>query len=322
MTRILTLALTGMLAMAANFADADSAAAKDVYVIATGSTGGTSYFVGSAMAQVVNRHSPNLQIEVLPTSGTTESAAMVARGKAHITLLTPSAAINAYKGSGPFEGNALPDLRQAWGGYYNYHNFIAPVRSGITTWEDLKGKRVGMCPQATTCTQIAEATLAAAGLSVDDIEPQYLSFNEQADALADRKLDAAAMFGGLPGAAILNITSRADVVFLPLTEEMQEKIHQTNSGFVPVTLPADSYPKQTEPVLSVGTAVLFATGASVPDEVLAEMTDILYANGEELLSIMPLMRFFTADNELTRANPIIPRHSGLENHLKEIGVLK
>lgn len=318
MSRIATTLLVAGLATVA----ATVAQAQTTYVIATGSSGGTSYFVGSAMAQVVNRHSDSLQIEVLPTSGTTESAAAVARGKAHIALLTPSAITNAYEGTGPFEGVAMPSLRLAWGGYYNYHNFITPAHTGITSWDDLKGKRVGMCPQATTCTQIAEATLAAAGLSVDDIQPQYLSFNEQADALADRKLDAAAMFGGLPGAAILNATSRGEMVFLPLTEDMQAAIHETNAGFVPVTLPADSYTNQTEDVPSVGTAVYFVTGESVPGEVLAEITDILYANGEELVNIMPLMQFFTADNPLTAGEAIIPRHEGFEAHLQEIGVLK
>lgn len=298
-----------------------TAHAETTYVIATGSTGGTSYFVGSAMAQVVNRHSENIQVEVLPTSGTTESAAAVSRGRAHIALLTPSAIVNAVNGEGPFEGAAMPTLRLAWGGYYNFHNFIAPAHTQIATWDDLKGKRVGMCKQATTCTQIAEATLAAAGLSLDDIDEQYLSFNEQADALADRKLDAAAMFGGLPGAAILNATSRGEMNFLPLTEEMQQQINGVNSGFVPVTLPAGSYPGQSDPVPSIGTAVFFVAGEDVPAEVMAEMTDILYANTEELVNIMPLMQFFTSDNELTRADPIIPRHAGLEQHLQEIGIL-
>ena len=298
-----------------------SAEAQSTYVIATGSTGGTSYFVASAMARVINNHSDDLQIEVLPTSGTTESAAAVSRGRAQFVLLTPSAIVSAYNGTDAFEGAAMPSLRLAWGGYYNYHNFIAPSHTGIGDWADLKGKRVGMCPQATTCSEIALATLEAAGLTIDDVSPQYLSFNEQADALADRKLDAAAMFGGLPGAAILSATSRGEMVFLPLTEAMQQKIHAADDGFVSVTLPADSYPNQTEPVPSIGTAVYFVTAADVPDDVLAAMTDILYANTEELTNVMPLMQFFTADNDLTRADPIIPRHPGLEAHLTKIGVL-
>jgi TRAP transporter TAXI family solute receptor len=215
----------------------------------------------------------------------------------------------------------MPSLRLAWGGYFNYHTFIAAVQSVFRTWEDLRGKRVGICPQATTCTQIAEATLKATGLSLDDIDEQYLSFNEQADALADRKLDAAAIFGGVPGAAVLAATSRGDMTFLSVSEDMQKAINAEDPGFVPVTLPANSYPGQTEPVPVMGTAVLFVASEDMPAEAIAEITDILYANVDELANILPLMQFFTPDNELTKAEPIIPRHEGLEAHLLAIGAL-
>ena len=56
------------IAVAASVAFSGGAAqSAETLIIATGSTGGTSYFVGSAIAQVVNKHSDTVRIEVLPT---------------------------------------------------------------------------------------------------------------------------------------------------------------------------------------------------------------------------------------------------------------
>jgi TRAP transporter TAXI family solute receptor len=308
------------IALAAGVAFSGGAAqSAETLIIATGSTGGTSYFVGSAIAQVVNKHSDTVRIEVLPTGGTTETSGFILRGKAQFGLLTPSAAIEAYNGTGPFEGNAVENLRAVWGGYYNYHSFIAPSAKGYTSIADLKGKRVGLCPTGTTCSKIAIATLEAAGLSVDDVEGQFLSFNEQVASLSDGKLDAAVMFTGVPGAALLNITSQMDIDFINLGDDIQSKVNGQNEYFLKVDLPAGVYRGQDEAVSSLGTEVLFVGAAEVSADVIKEISDILYAHPEELKSIMPLMGFFTPDNPLSTQTPAIPRHEGFEAYLKDTG---
>ncbi|WP_323768760.1 TAXI family TRAP transporter solute-binding subunit [Marinovum sp.] len=296
-------------------------AAAETFIMATGSTGGTSYFVGSAIAQVVNKHSDEVQIEVLPAGGTTETSGLILRGKAHFGLLTPSAASDAYNGKGPFDGHPVTNMRALWGGYYNYHSFIAPRDRSIASIEDLKGKRVGLCPTGTTCSRIAIATLEAAGLSVDDVDGQYLSFSEQVAALADNKLDAAVMFGGVPGAALLNATSQMDIAFLPLTDEVQTTINAGNEHFLKVELPAGTYRGQDDAVTSIGTEVLFVGASEVSREVIEEISEVLYANSGELVATMPLMQFFTPDNPLTLQEPAIPRHEGFEAYLKDSGKL-
>ncbi|WP_424988608.1 TAXI family TRAP transporter solute-binding subunit [Microbulbifer sp. S227A] len=307
-------------ALAASVAFGGSVAqSAETFIVATGSTGGTSYFVGSAIAQVVNKHSDTVRIEVLPTGGTTETSGFILRGKAHFGLLTPSAAIEAYKGQGPFEGNAVENLRAIWGGYYNYHSFIAPSAKGYTSIADLKGKRVGLCPTGTTCSKIAIATLEAAGLSVDDVDGQFLSFNEQVASLSDGKLDAAVMFTGVPGAALLNITSQMDIDFIGLDDEIRSKVNGQNEFFLKVDLPAGVYRGQDEAVASLGTEVIFAGAAEVGADVIKEISDVLYAHPDELKSIMPLMGFFTPDNPLSAQAPAIPRHDGFEAYLKKAG---
>ncbi len=293
--------------------------ASQTYILATGSTGGTSYFVGSAIAQVVNKHSEEVRIEVLPAGGTTETSGLILRGKAHFGILTPSAASDAYNGRGPFAGHPVANMRALWGGYYNYHTFIAPKDRAISSFADLKGKRVGLCPMGTTCSKIAIATLEAAGLTEEDVDGQYLSFSEQVDALADNKLDVAVMFGGVPGAALLNATSQMDIRFLSLTEEMQSQIHAANEHFIKVQLPQGTYRGQDEAVTAIGTEVLFVGASEVSPEAIEEMSEILYANYDELIATMPLMQFFTSDNPLTLKQPAIPRHEGFEQYLKEKG---
>jgi len=267
---------TTAIALVASFAFSGGAAqSAETLIIATGSTGGTSYFVGSAIAQVVNKHSDTVRIEVLPTGGTTETSGFILRGKAQFGLLTPSAAIEAYTGA--------------------------------------------VCPTGTTCSKIAIATLEAAGVSVDDVEGQFLSFNEQVASLSDGKLDAAVMFSGVPGAALLNITSQMDIDFIGLGDELQSKVNAQNEHFLKVDLPAGVYRGQDEAVSSLGTEVLFVGAEEVSAEVIKEISDVLYAHPDELISIMPLMGFFTPDNPLSLQTPAIPRHEGFEAYLKDAG---
>ena len=196
-------------------------------------------------------------------------------------MLTPSAAIEAYSGKGPFEGNAVGEPAGGLGRLLQLSQLHCSKLEGLYVHRGSE-RQAGwrLCPTGTTCSKIAIATLEAAGISVDDVEGQFLSFNEQVASLSDGKLDAAVMFSGVPGAALLNITSQMDIDFINLGDDIQSKVNAQNEYFLKVDLPAGVYRGQDEAVSSLGTEVLFVGAAEVSADVIKEISDVsLHASG-------------------------------------------
>ena len=59
--------------------------------------------------------------------------------------------------------------------------------------------------------------LTAAGLTENDIKPQYLSFADSADALKDGKIDAAFVVAGAPTPAITELCTTTMPTWSPWT---------------------------------------------------------------------------------------------------------
>ena len=158
--------------------------------VATGGTGGVYYPMGGGLAEVINNHVEGYTATAEVTGASVENMGLVATGDADLAIGLADTVYQAQTGTGRFEGQQLEMVRGAASLYANKIQIVTLADSGITSLDDLKGKRVSIGAPGSGTEVNAEQVLTAAGITYDDIDEQRLNFNETADALNNGDIDA------------------------------------------------------------------------------------------------------------------------------------
>lgn len=294
------------------------ATAQTQLSIATGGTGGVYYPLGGGMAELINRHIDGYRAVAEVTGASVENLALISQGESDLALALGDSVAQAYAGTGAFEGRQLPNVRAIAAAYNNAVHLVTLEGSGITSLEDLRGKRVSVGAPGSGTEVNAQAILEANGITYDDIQVQRLNFNETAAALRDGDIDAGFLSVGAPTSAILDLATTHNVAFVELTDEQIQKALEADPVFSRATIPANTYPGQDEDVLTVGIPNIWIVSTELDEEVAHAITRVLFEHTDELIAIHPAAESTTVDFTL-EATPI-PLHAGAARYLQEQGV--
>ncbi|WP_377510820.1 TAXI family TRAP transporter solute-binding subunit [Octadecabacter sp. R77987] len=309
----------GLLGTAALFAMSlgAPAMAQDQLSIATGGTGGTYYPVGGGLAEIVNNHIEGYSATAEVTGASVENMGLIATGDADLAIALADTVAQAYTGTGKFEGQQLEMVRGLASLYANMVHVVALESSGITSLEDLRGKRVSVGAPGSGTEVNAAAILGANGITYDDIDEQRLNFNETADALANGDIDAGFWSVGAPTSSILNLATTQDIVIIALSQAELDAAIAADATFATTTLPGDSYTGVTDDIAVLGIPNVLTVSSEMSDDLAYALTKALFENIAELQAIHP------AANETTIAFTMgatpIPLHPGALRYYDEVG---
>src|SRR5687767_5776217 len=214
--RVLVTSCAAALAVASFSCDSGRPSAKFIS-IATGGTGGVYYPYGGGLAKILNESLPGIRATAEVTAASVDNLKLIRDGKADIAFTLADTLADAVAGRGSFAGAPSPAATIAVL-YSNYTHLVTLTSSGIARVTDLKGKVVSTGSPGSGTEVIAFRVLRAAGLDPDrDVRRQGLGASESADALKDGKVDAFFWSGGLPTAALqdLSHTSGISIRLLP-----------------------------------------------------------------------------------------------------------
>ncbi len=242
---------------------------------------------------------------------------LIATGDADLALALADTVAQSYTGTGRFEGQQLPMVRGLASMYANMIQIVALEGSGITSLEDLKGKRVSIGAPGSGTEVNAEAILTANGISYDDIEEQRLNFNETADALANGDIDAGFWSVGAPTSSILNLSTTNDIVLLALSDDEIAKAREADATFAQTTLPGGSYTGVDEDMTVLGIPNVLVVSSEMSDDLAYEITKAIFENVAELQAVHPAANETTVDFTMT-ATPV-PLHPGAIRYYEEAG---
>ena len=294
------------------------ALAQDQLSIATGGTGGVYYPMGGGLAEVINNHVEGYSATAEVTGASVENMGLIATGDADLALALADTVAQSYNGTGRFEGQQLPMVRGLASMYANMIQIVALEDSGITSLEDLRGKRVSVGAPGSGTEVNAEAILTANGISYDDIEEQRLNFNETADALANGDIDAGFWSVGAPTSSILNLSTTNDIVLLALSDEEIAKAREADATFAETTLPGGSYTGVDEDITVLGIPNVLVVSSEMSDDLAYEITKAMFENVADLQAVHPAANETTP--EFTMSATPIPLHPGAIRYYEEAGV--
>jgi TRAP transporter TAXI family solute receptor len=285
--------------------------------VATGGTGGVYYPMGGGLAEVINNHVEGYSATAEVTGASVENMGLVATGDADLAIGLADTVYQARTGTGRFEGQQLEMVHGIASLYANMIQIVTLADSGITSLDDLAGKRVSIGAPGSGTEVNAEQVLTAAGISYDDIEEQRLNFNETADALANGDIDAGFWSVGAPTSSILNLATTQDIVVIELTDEQIAAAQEAQPLFARTTLSAGIYDGVDEDVTVLGVPNVLVASSEMSEDLAYEITKAMFENIADLQAVHPAANQTTVEFTLS-ATPI-PLHPGALRYYEETG---
>ena len=293
--------------------------AWDPVGITTGGTAGTYYPLGGEIAALWMKHIQDLDVSVQSSGGSKDNIIKLNNQEAELATVQNDVMYYAYQGDQDFFNGEVIDSFVAIGSLYpELVQVVVAGDSDIKTIEDLKGKKVSVGAVGSGVYFNAVQLLEMAGLTLDDIQPQYLSFDESSTSFQNRQLDAFFITAGLPNPAIMDVASRQEVRLIGLTEDQMGALSEKYSFYVPVVVEAGTYQGMKEAVTVPSMNAVLICRKELPEDLVYQMTKVLFENKDEMTHAKK--EFISAQYAVSGIP--VPFHPGAERYFKEIGLLK
>jgi TRAP transporter TAXI family solute receptor len=246
-------------------------------VVAAGPAGGEySRFLTS----VIGRMGEFGPIAIAETDGSVENALMIERDEARAGLVQSDVAAAAVTGYGIFSGTGpLGHLRAVASLFPEPVHVVVRAGSDIERLQDLKGRRVALGRVASGTRQTAIGLLEAAGIGSDQVVGLEEPSPEVAlDELAAGRIDAVIEVVSAPWRQLEIEMYASRLKLLPLDSETIAQVVAEVHGLLPLEIPGRTYSGQASGVPTVAATALLVVRDDVPDAVVMNTLELLYAS--------------------------------------------
>ena len=287
--------------------------------IATGGTGGVYYPYGGAIANVISKYVPGVEATAEVTAAAVDNLKLVGSGDADLGYAYPDLAYDAMEGKGLFKGK-LP-IKMVGQLYVSYFHLVTLSNSSIKTVADLKGKKVSIGAPNSGTEVVAIRVLEAYGINSEkDIKRDRLSVVESANALKDGKIDAFFWVGGLPTAAILDLSATPGVSMklIPTDGALPKIFQKYGQIYVKANIPKATYPKLGADVGVVGIPNVLVCNGNADTDLIYKILKALFDHKADLVAVHSQAKELTLQGAVIKS--VVPYHPGAIKFFKEKGI--
>ncbi len=265
--------------------------------IATGGTAGTYYPIGGALADILNKSGLNAAAQ--STGASVANINMLRDNQVELAIVQNDITYYAVNGTEMFEETGKVEGLTAIASLYpETCQFVVRQDSGITSIEQLKGKRVAVGAAGSGAEANARQILQAYALTYDDLDEQFLSFAEGAYALKDKTVDAAFVTAGFPTASVQDVASQNPVTVLPVDTAHAKALADKYPFYSQVTIPANTYAGQSSDVQSVSVMAILVANSKINDQLGEQITNAIFNNLDKLHNAHAAAKAISKDSAL------------------------
>jgi uncharacterized protein len=285
--------------------------------VATGGTAGVYQVYGGGLADVISDELEGYQATAETTSASVDNIKLIAQKDSDVAFTLADTAIDAVEGRESFDGpQPIRALAQI---YTNYTQVGTTADKGISSIEDLRGKRVSVGDPGSGTEVIAVRVLEAAGLNPDeDIERSQLGVDESVNAVRDGSIDAFFWSGGLPTGAVTDLATTEELVLVPNAEYVSKLQGQYGDAYQEATIPADTYKGLDEDVPVIGVPNLLVVHEEMEDDLAHDLTALLFDQKKRLTQVHPEAENLDRE-EAQNVIPPVELHPGAQRYFEEGG---
>lgn len=324
MTLSLLLAACGLFAAPASAAPEVDFDRSDYFItVLTGPTSGIYFPIGGGFFQVAHAAGYDASATATGASVANINALLARNGEIAISMVDSAVqaveAIHAFYGQPP-----AADLRSVMGLWPNVVQIVTTAGSGIETFEDVRGRRIGVGPPGSGVELNARMIFAAHGMTYDDATVDFLSYGESIDQMRNGLVDAAFVTSGLGNATILELGIDHEIIFIPVDGEARQNLINDYPFYIEFVIPADVY-NTAESTETVGLLNIMLTHVDVPDHVIYDLME-LFLSEEGLTTIhathSQALQHIRLENGLRGITDIsVPMHEGAIRFFQNRGMM-
>lgn len=261
--------------------DSSKSGEKPKYLsLLTGGTQGTYYPLGGTFAELIT---DNAGVKTTAEVSQASAANMTAlqEGEGDIAFVQTDIAFYGTEGTLMFEGQKTDNVSALGALYPETIQLVTLAESGITSYEDLKGKKVSVGAPGSGTYANAEQLLEIHGLSMDDIKPQNLDFGESTEGIQSGQIDAAFITAGYPTGAVeaLNATNKVNII--PVSDEKADELIKKYPYYAKDNIPSGTYGLTSE-VPAVSVLAMLAVKKDLSEDLVYDITKAIYDNTDKI----------------------------------------
>lgn len=297
---------------------------KEFITVLTGPTSGIYFPIGGAFSKVVGEM--GYKTSATATGATVENINAIKTKKGEMAIAMSDSVTQAVQGNGAFQGKPkAEELRVMMGLWPNVVQIVTTKDSGIKSFADLKGKRVGVGAPNSGVELNARMMFEAHGMTYKDAKVDYLSYGEAIAQIKNGQCDVAFVTSGLGNATIKELGTQKEIVFVPVEGEGMKKLKEKYPYYIEWKIPKATYDTKADTNTAAVMNVMLVS-KDLSDEVVYDILDGIYsAKGLETIGASHA----TAKREIKPETALrgikgtpLKLHPGAEKYYKEKGILK
>lgn len=278
-------------------------------------TSGTFYIMAAGYGDLItDQLGINTVAEV--TAGSVENVKLLADKSIEMGVVQLDVTMDALAGTGKFD--APVPLKVLAPMYPNVVQIVTLADSEIKTVQDLKGKRVSVGSPGSGILATNEIILSTLGLSMDDIDPQYLSFAETTEAFRNGSVDAVIVNTAAPSGFLVDLETTHPIKFVPLTDAEIKLFTDGFPFYAEAVIPGKTYSTIAEDYKTFAVWIVLATTDDLPDDVAYNVTKVLMENNEALKAVHAVGAYTVPEN--AAAIKGVDYHPGSAQYFADMGV--
>lgn len=284
----------------------------NIATIATGGSSGPYNIIATTLADI---YSKNLDInsKTQTTGASVENLNLIKEEKTEMAFVMSDALNQAIEGTENFD-EPIENVEQIATLYPNFVQIVTTEGSGIDTLDDLKGKRVAVGDQNSGVEVNARTLLEGHDITYDDIDVDYLGYEEASDGLRSGQIDAAFLTSGLPNSSVLELSKSIDLKIVTIEKDKVEKIAEDKDYFVTAEIPEGTYDNE-EPIETAAIMNALVVRSDLSEDDVYNLTKELFENLDELENSHQAASNINVDD--AQEGLVAPMHPGAKRYFDE-----
>lgn len=302
-----------------------AASAQQFVSVGTGGVTGVYYPVGGAICRLMNqtRRDHGIRCSVESTGGSVFNVNAIKGGELEFGVVQSDVQYNAFHGEAGFaEGGAHENLRSIFSLHAEPLTIVARADAGITSLDDLRGKRVNVGNPGSGQRALMELLMAEKGWTMSDFAlASELAPAEQSQALCDNNIDAFVFTVGHPAGSIQEATTSCDAVIASAEGPEVDALVEANPYYFKATIPGGMYRGNPDDVNTFGVGATVVASADVSDEAVTAFVNAVFSDFDAFKGLHPALANLTPESMVTQGNSA-PMHPAAEAFYREKGWLQ
>ncbi|OAV00742.1 MULTISPECIES: TAXI family TRAP transporter solute-binding subunit [Moraxella] len=281
--------------------------------IGTGGASGPYNIIGTSLSEIYAQQF-GVNSKTQTTGASVENLNLLNQKKLEMAFVMNDALSDAVNGVGSFQ-QKVDNVQTMATLYPNYVQIATSSKKGISTIDDLRGKRVAVGAQGSGVESSARALLESLGITYNDFTPDFLGYAEAADGLKTGKLDAAFFTSGLPNSSLMELQQGFDLQLVAIPADKVTQAAAKNNIFVEQTIPAGTYGNDAD----VSTAAVMNTlvvRSDLSENDVYNLTKSFFDNLSTLQTAHQAANGITIEN--AQQGLIVDLHPGAKKYYDEV----